>query len=229
MKYCSNCNVFLNDDKEKCYLCNNSVETKHKKVNNQNYPHIYTRSSKNIKAGKVVLSILIFLTISLIAINIITYNNIPIYWSMISTITLLLCCLFFKFAFFSYKSLSLKLVSLHFLIGTFFIFLDGIFIYSDIKFWSITYVIPFLALIFLFVTLIIISSRKEAYKEYFGNIIINLLLLYLPLIFYIVFDNVVTNIIPPIICALLSTIILLCIFIFPSKQTKEELKKRMHI
>lgn len=225
MKYCHNCNVFVLKENDKCHLCNGELVSK---VKQENYPLI-VRTKVNKRLDETTFSIMVLIEFILFIINILTFNTISSYWSVLTLILGVIFYLILKFTFFSYKSMSIKLLLIQIISSAIFIFLDIFLSLESIKYWSFTYVVPFSSIIFLIVSGIIVVSRKEAYKEYFGNFMVQIFILTTPLVLYFTHPHLIKSVYPSIVCFIIAVMTFILLNILPSKETKEEIKKRIHI
>ncbi len=229
MKYCSSCNIFLNDEKEKCSLCDKVATNKIKKSNKQEYPKLINRSKLNKRLDETIFGICVLLNIIFIILNFITYDAYSFSWSILTFVLSTIFYLFLKFSFFSVKSISIKLFFIQSVITTIFMVLDITTSVEVLKYWSFTYVVPFLGASFMIVTLSILMARKGAYQDYFGNILLNIIILLTPITVYFVYPNLITSVYPSIFSTVISILSFILIVVIPSKSTKEEIKKRIHI
>ncbi len=226
MKYCKNCNVALSSDNDKCILCNNEVNDCNKEYNTQSYPK-YNISNNNIYPFVFAVIASLFGLLAII-LNLLFYSKFSFAWSLGVCFSSFMIWVALRLVIFSHKNLTLRLTLAHIIVFWLMIFVDMTFSSDNIKYWSITYASPISSLIFLSITLLIIFLRKDSYPDYFGNLLLNGLFLITPLILCFSVD-VVNTLIPSAISCVIGVIILLLMFILPSKKTREEVKKRLHI
>lgn len=227
MKYCKNCNVLINNEKETCFLCNNEVENSNKEYNVQDYPK-YSSVNENMLLPLIFAIISSIFGVIAIILNLLLYDKFSFAWSLGVCFSSFMIWVALRLVIFSHKNLTLRLTLAHITVFWLLIFIDLAFSSVNVKYWSITYASPIISAIFLTSTLIIVFTRKNSYPDYFGNLLLNVLFLITPLI--LCFSvGVVNTLIPSTISAVLGILTLLLMFVLPSNKTREEIKKRLHI
>lgn len=228
MKYCPSCKVLLNNDSDKCSLCYKKTVDKNVVVNKQEYPKYYYFSKQN----HIIQGVLALLTIQFgflaIILNIWFFAEAPVIWSVWVCFGSFILWMTTRLVIFSQRNLSIRLLAAHSIVFWVLLLLDVVFSMEGFRFWSLTYATPFLSIVFLSVTLIIVLTKTGSYPDYFGNIILHILFMILPIVLYFTTD-IISTIIPGLISAIIALITLVAILVLPSKEMKEEIKKRLHI
>ncbi len=225
MKYCNNCKVTLSSN-DKCILCNGEVVDSNKEYNVQEFPK-YNISNNNIYPFIFAIVAALFGLLAII-VNLLLYSKFSFAWSLGVCFSSFMIWVALRLVIFSHKNLTLRLTLAHIIVFWLMIFIDMTFSSDNVKYWSITYASPISSIIFLSITLLVIILKKNSYPDYFGNLLLNGLFLITPLILCFSVD-VVNTIIPSSISCVIGIVILLLMFVLPSKKTREEIKKRLHI
>ncbi len=229
MKYCKNCNVYISNLDEKCCLCNEIVIETKVQSNMQVYPKYYEwPKNKNIFQTILLLISIIVSLISLI-INIIFYEELQYLWSILICFGSFILWLTSRLVIFSQRNLSIRLLAANTILFWFLLSLDLLLMPSTYGYWNLTYLVPFTSILFLLVTLTIVLTKAGTYPDYFGNMVLHITFMILPIVLYICTENVILSVIPAIISSTIALIIIIGMFVLPSKGTKEEIKKRLHI
>ncbi len=228
MKYCRNCNVLLSTEDDTCLLCYKKITTHNDDYNSQEYPKYFELSKENKKLQTMFFISGVLFGLVAIGLNLWFYKSFSFNWSLLVCFCSFLLWVAMRLVIFSQKNLSLKLMGTHLTLFWLLLIIDYFFASEGFEYWSLTYASPFLSVVFLTITLIIVISKIEAYPDYFGNIILHILFLFTPMILYFS-TNVITTIIPAVIAMVIGLITLAGVFILPSSKTQEEIKKRLHI
>lgn len=224
MNFCEKCNIYI--EKEKCPLCNINTIKKEKKHLSNDYPK-FVDKNKNI-LPKILLINTLVLGLFFVMVNIFFYEDLSAFWSLITCYGCFIAYVFLRLVIFSKKNLSIRIIVSHVLILSLIIFVNIFTFNINVGFWSLTYVMPILAIVFLGITIYEVV-KTNSYPDFFGNIILHILFLCIPIVLYLSFDNLITNIVLSIISFVIAMITLLVLFVVPTKKTKEEIKKRLHI
>ncbi len=229
MKYCNSCNMYINSNSLQCPLCYKKTTDNTKTQIVQDYPKYSVVKVKNNKLELFINTTLILATLISILLNIIFYCKKESLWCVLATVVFISIWLLSRLVLFSKRNLSLKL-SL-FQTSLLFIMIAYDYLYSSeqFKYWSITYAIAFVASIGLISIVCVVITKRDTYPDYFGNIILNIFGLLVPIILYFTIPTFITNVIPAIIAFIVAVLTIISLFIFPTKTTKDEILKRLHI
>ncbi|MFI3330168.1 MAG: DUF6320 domain-containing protein [bacterium] len=217
MKFCRNCNVYLNSEDITCPLCDKESMDKSKVANVQGYEGFPKRSNLDLKESLINFAAL-FLCLCTIVLNVSLYSS---FNSLFSIYMIIIILILKKHLMFNKNNLSNKILSTHIVFLCLAFLMDTFILENNI---SLEYVLPISSSIVL-ITLFFLG-RKEKYQDYFGNIVFHLVLCFIPMILYFS-TTIVTNSILSFVSLLIGLIsMLVCIV---KKETKNELKKRLHL
>ncbi|MDK2802761.1 MAG: hypothetical protein KFW09_05225, partial [Oscillospiraceae bacterium] len=221
MNRCNNCNIYFHNNQKMCPLCNIiSIEY----INDDNYCSFPT-----IDNGKKIFSLLLkiikffAISFSIISLFVEYYISQNISWSFIVVILSMYIMFLFNYSLKKLFTIG-KIVlyqSIFFIILTFII--D--FLYGFSK-WSIYFSIPIILLISIMVLIILMVSIRSVFFDYLIYLISLLFFGIIQGVFILI--NINTPKIMVFITFLISVIILIGLFIFLGKYTKNEIKNRFH-
>lgn len=221
MKYCSDCNVKIRNDIQKCPLCDSSkldiidnfFVVDYPKISPVGYFFIYKR---------ILLFLLIVSSGVCLIINYIVSNTIS--WSLIVIFGSLYIWGSLDNSIKKMKNFGDIVMYQTFLLSCLVFVIDFA---TDFNRWSINYVLPF---IFVVAILMINFALIIRPSIVIYNIVYLLLasILGISPIFMIIFGKV-TIVWPSIVSVICSIFTIIGMFIFINKQTRSEIKKRFHI
>lgn len=221
MKYCSNCKVYIRQDKEKCVLCENVLDKEKTKNNQKIFPKIPPFYESNL-----ALRILIFISIVAVVVSFAIDMIFPssINWPILLLFGLL--SIWFGLIMVVQKRYHIpkKIIWQVFIVSILSIFWD---FETGWRGWSIDYVIPTICVSAMIIMYVTAKIMKLSIRDYITYAFIDGLFGIVPVLF-ILFD-VVNVVYPSIISIGFSLISLSAIIIFQGKEIKEEINKRMHI
>lgn len=227
MRYCDNCNVLINNDKDDCLLCMSKTKDVDSKKNVETYP-LYTKVNKGNLYSVICAIISSALGVLAIILNLLFYDRFSVAWSLAVCFSSFLIWVALRLIIFSRKNVTLKLTFAHTTIFWLLLFIDVTFTSDADKYWSLIYASPIMSLLFLSITLVMIFYRKNSYPDYFGNLLLNVLFLITPIVLCFSLYKV-DNLLLPLISSVIGLITLFCMFVLPSSKTRNEIKKRLHI
>lgn len=222
MKHCNACNVNVDSPVSRCPLCYTTLSS----IDNIPEPNAYPDLSLQVEAYNLLLRILIFASITLIVssitINILTPWKFP--WSLILTASIVYIWVAIgttirrrhKKGF----NLMIQVINLSVLL----LVLALIF---DFKFLLFNIIYPALFISATISFNVIAIVRREEIKDFILYYLIVALFGFIPVIL-IPFKLVVIKW-PAIVCAVYSVLSIISVFIFATRTTKNELKKRLKL
>lgn len=225
MKKCPTCNIYIDTDRKSCPFCRDILEDV-KESNFQDYPK-YKESKKN---KKLVEKIFIFL--SIIAVIICAISNFYDYqaghtylWSVVVLIGVILLWVFIRGIIISNRYFAERFLFVILLLQLMLMSIELI----DIKYWhldwSLTYMLPILTICYLGTLVLYSMIKPKKFAEFF----IYMLLISLAAvseILLVIFKEVSADW-PTLAASLTGLFVIIGMFLFPSKTSKEELKKRL--
>lgn len=219
MKKCNKCNVRVNINSLNCPLCKNIL------IDNEINDNIFPTIANNYQKHNLLFKILGLISICgiLICLFINYLINKEISWSGFVIAGIACFWLTLKLAIFkgnNFMSILFKEFNLIILIT----FLWDYF--TDFHKWSINYVIPFMAIIYIFFIFIMQIFYRKKIKEYIVLVYLNCLVGLLSG-FLLLFD-IITVKWPSVIAVNISIIILVFLAIFNNKHLRRELARKFH-
>lgn len=225
MKRCNKCNIDFNTDRKSCPFCRSILEEV-TESNHQPYPKYQEVSKKK----RIVEKIFIFLSLIAVIVSIVSnyYDYVAGHtylWSLIVLIGVIFLWVFIRGIIISNRYFAQRFLFVILLLELMFISIELI----DIKYlhldWSLTYMLPFLSIAYLFTLSLyaIISPRRFA--DFFIYMIL-ISLASIAEILLVVFNKVSVDW-PILASSLFGLFVLVGMFLFPTKTSKEELKKRL--
>lgn len=220
MKYCCNCNVYLNSSKSECLLCDSEITASDKKENVQNYLDFPKRKSTD-KIEFLIKIIMLYFCKCLVVLNFVSFAIFDNLFSIPA------CILIFGLHgllenVFNKKNFSHNLFMVNLTVFSFTYLMDLFILSGEI---TLTYVLPIMTILML-VLLFFVVKNSNSYQDYFNNILIHILLSFVPFFLYFKTDGL-TTVVPAAIAFVLGVIsLVICLF---RKDTIIELKKRLHM
>lgn len=230
MKSCKKCNVFIPGGREKCPLCQGALT----KQSSEDLPHEGFWNGEEIfpiiptiyRKYNLLFRIMIFssITVGIIAtvLNMLIFND--SWWSFfvlagIGAIWVTVAMAAHKRSSFS-KQILYEVVTLSIILAIF----DWI---TGWHLWALDYVIPGLCVCAMVAISIMSIIMHHKIQDYVIYLIVNALFGFLPLIF--ILTGCVDVIWPSVVCIAVSLLSLSALVLFAGKDTRSELKKRLHI
>lgn len=224
MKKCENCNISFETNRKSCPFCKSIL--KEESVSNfQEYP----KYKEVVKKRTIIEKIFVFLSlVAVIVCAIANYYDIraghTYLWSVLVFIGIVLLWVLVRGIIISKRNFSSRLAYVMALLDLMMISIET---FNNQKFeldWSITFLVPFFMIAYLTTIMLIVIIRPKRFPDFFANIMFFSLVSALFGLF-IVFKLVSVDW-PSIVACLYGVFIIIGIFLFPSKKTKEEFKKR---
>lgn len=224
MNQCKNCGVIINDNVNKCPLCNRNLQEFSSVSRNTWYPeYSYTEAATQLSLGKKVF---LFISISVacicILINLLTGVKNP--WSLYVVSPILYLQLLINNTVQSKMRAGAKIILQITGISGLLLIFD---LLSGFYRWSVNIVIPFLIIGGTFVITIIITKKKMLWNEYVGYIIAMIFLGFLPVLLYI--SGVADTLWASAVSALYSLLTIIAMLVFFNRKFKNEITRRFHI
>lgn len=222
MKYCNGCKVSVNTPVLRCPLCYGALES----VDNVPEPLSYPNISAKIKGYNLVFRILLFLSLTAVAICGIVdvTSNGRLSWSLIVLCNLAYIWVALGTAVNRRRKVGFNILIQVLSLAAFMVLID---IFAGHHNWALNYVVPFLFISATLSITIIIILKRMAPGEFILYFMLTALLGFIPLIM-IAFGQVTVRW-PAITSAAYCGLSLISIFIFADNATKIELKKRFHV
>ena len=225
MKRCNKCNIDFNTDRKSCPFCRSILEEV-TESNHQPYPKYQEVSKKK----RIVEKIFIFLSLIAVIVSIVSnyYDYVAGHtylWSLIVLIGVIFLWVFIRGIIISNRYFAQRFLFVILLLELMFISIELI----DIKYlhldWSITYMLPFLSIAYLFTLSLYAMISPRRFADFFIYMIL-ISLASIAEILLVVFNKVSVDW-PILASSLFGLFVLVGMFLFPTKTSKEELKKRL--
>lgn len=221
MKYCSHCKVYIREDRERCALCENTLDNEVIEKSEDIFPEI-----PPFYESHLVVKILIFISIVAIVVsfgfNMIFPNTknwtIPILFGVLSVWIGLIIIVQKRY------HIPKKIVWQAIIISILSIFWDH---QTGWRGWSLDYVIPIASVSAMIIMFITAKIMKLSIRDYITYAFMDGLFGIIPILF--IAFNLVDTIYPSIISIGFSIISMSAIFIFQGNEIKTEMNKRMHM
>jgi len=222
MKYCKSCNVKYNTPLSHCMLCNGELESHDIKQDELVFK--YGECKKKSKS-KFFIRLFIFVNIisALVSLYIDFSTSTQFSWSLVVTITNIYVVLMFIIL--TVPTIWTSKFSKSVIITAGSLILIGLSI-RDYD-WAIDYVFPISLMTNIFLISLLIVINKKKWFDYFSSLAVISLLGLLPGLFVLL--NWTNESLPSLICFYYSIITILGMFVLPSKNSREEFKRRFHI
>lgn len=225
MKKCPTCNIYFDTDRKSCPFCRNVLE-EISESKFQDYPAY--KESKNKK--RLVEKIFIFL--SIIAVIVCAISNYYDYqsghkslWSIIVLIGIILLWVFIRGIIISNRYFAERFLFVVLLLQLMLMsieVIDG----KNFSFnWSLTYMMPILTVSYLSTLVLYAMIKPKKYAEFLIYIIL-ISLFAITQILFVVFNKVSVDW-PIVAASAFGLFVIIGMFLFPTKTTKDELKKRL--
>ncbi len=220
MKKCYKCNVLVNSNIPRCPLCQTNIDGDNK--DESVFPVIPNMYKKHKLVFKLLLFLSVFGCVLSTIINYIMDRKIGWAWFVIAGIISFWITFiigvkrrhnFMKLLFAEVMLLLISSIIWDYFTGWYF--------------WSITYVLPFLCIVYIATLFFLRIFLKNVFKDYVIYIYINSLIGLAPL--YFIIRNKLSMEWPSILCVVFSIISILALAIFNHKQMMNELERRLHI
>ncbi len=225
MKRCNKCNIDFNTDRKSCPFCRSILEEV-TESNHQPYPKYQEVSKKK----RIVEKIFIFLSLIAVIVSIVSnyYDYVAGHtylWSVVVLIGVIFLWVFIRGIIISNRYFAQRFLFVILLLELMFISIELI----DIKYlhldWSLTYMLPFLSIAYLFTLSLYAMISPRRFAEFFIYMIL-ISLASIAEILLVVFNKVSVDW-PILASSLFGLFVLVGMFLFPTKTSKEELKKRL--
>lgn len=225
MKRCNTCNIDFNTDRKSCPFCRSILEEV-TESNHQPYPKYQEASKKK----RIVEKIFIFLSLIAVIVSIVSnyYDYVAGHtylWSVVVLIGVIFLWVFIRGIIISNRYFAQRFLFVILLLELMFMSIELI----DIKYlhldWSLTYMLPFLSIAYLFTLSLYAMISPHRFAEFFIYMIL-ISLASIAEILLVVFNKVSVDW-PILASSLFGLFVLVGMFLFPAKTSKEELKKRL--
>ena len=225
MKRCNKCNIDFNTDRKSCPFCRSILEEV-TESNHQPYPKYQEVSKKK----RIVEKIFIFLSLIAVIVSIVSnyYDYVAGHtylWSVVVLIGVIFLWVFIRGIIISNRYFAQRFLFVILLLELMFISIELI----DIKYlhldWSLTYMLPFLSIAYLLTLSLYAMISPRRFAEFFIYMIL-MSLASIAEILLVVFNKVSVDW-PILASSLFGLFVLVGMFLFPTKTSKEELKKRL--
>lgn len=220
MRYCKTCHVHYDTDIEHCILCGGDLEIGENDQSVFKFKEITKKSRSNFFYRLFVF--LNFMSI-IITLSLDYLSGLPLSWSLVVsatnlyTVVILMILLNPNFWASKFTKMMISTILVVILIGL------SLRDYS----WAVDFVFPLaVASTMLVLTILIIANRKKWF-DYFAPLLIITIVGLVPGILFLM--NVLTVYWPSIISFSYAAVTLLGIVFLPSKNSREEFKRRFHI
>jgi hypothetical protein len=222
MKYCKSCNVSYNTPLEHCILCNGELENK----DGHEHELVYKYGEcKKKSRSRFFLRLFLFLNVisAVIALYVDYITSFELSWSLVVAITNFYAVIMFIVL--TIPTIWTSKLSKSIIITAGGLILIGLSIrdYS----WAIDYVLPISLMTNIFLISILIVVNKKKWFDYFSSLAIISIIGLLPGLFVLL--NWTVESLPSLICFYYSIITIIGMIVLPSKNSREEFKRRFHI
>lgn len=222
MQYCTHCQVYIRDEREKCSLCGNVLPS----IDNSSIPVEVFPKVPPYYESHLAIRIMIFISIVAVVISFAIDTIFPsnIRWPILLVLGLL--SMWFGLIAIIQRRYHIpkKIVRQVAIISLLAIFWDW---HTGWRGWSLDYVIPITCIGAMIIIYVIAKIMNLSVRDYITYALIDGLFGIIPFLFMLFgWINVVY---PTILCVSLSIIFLSALFIFQGKDIKDELDKKMHI
>ncbi|VEU82635.1 DUF6320 domain-containing protein [Acholeplasma hippikon] len=178
MKYCKHCNLYHEENHKICIVCGNNLVEKAFETNlvTPGYPEVQVNRKKPNIPARVLILIGIVVSLISVVINILTFKDTKIMWSIIVVGSLFYVYLLIKQVIISKRDYSTKTLKQVIIVSLILLILDYATAY---KAWAITYAIPLVLVgTTAFLPIVVASMPKKYYmhvRNLFWLIILNLI------------------------------------------------------
>ena len=220
MAKCRTCQIEILDDTEVCPLCKSILEPTDP-VENM-YPDLRIKMMKMTLFSNIYLFLAICCEAVLIAINILTKNQ--IWWSAIPGLVLLYFYFVIRYAIRGKSGHRAKISSLTILAVASTVAIDMV---SGYRGWSVEYVIPFGIVIVDFIILICMRINRRNWQSYMMWQVLMMLCSIIPILLY--FAELEENRYLVFLPMMISVALFLGTLIIGDRRARTELKRRFHV
>lgn len=220
MQYCEHCKVYLRGNRKKCPLCQNTL-MKSGDDSEEVFPEIPVTYQNN-----VIIRLLIFLSISIIAISFAVNAMFPtmVNWSMLVISGILCMWISLGVVIKKRNNIPKSILWQVAIISILAVIWDW---RTGWKGWSIDFVIPIVYVVAMIVMYVTAKIMHLSVRSYIIYLLMDGIFGIIPVAFFLL--DILKYRYPSIICATLSIISVSAIIIFEGENIKEELNKRMHL
>lgn len=225
MRYCKTCGIHYRTPINSCLFCNNKLEDDNALDEDMEffYPPISKEHKPKKAVQKILYFILLFSAICCLVIGFIYRDQ-----GVLSTwaIYVILSCLLAAVIVHEFSTTSKLFHKVYQISLSILVFLIAIALLGDNYHWAFDYVLPFGLLALNILSTCCIFGNKERLFEYSIYVFGTSILAFIPLLLY--FLSVISVGWPALSCSLYAVLTLFGLFFFSTKESKEELKRRLH-
>lgn len=222
MKYCKKCKVFVAGTREKCPLCENSIENNDEIKSEDKFPSIKGKSS----FLKFIWKLFILITVVIAVLSIIINFQVPhkSFWARFVVVGIfsLWVCLFIALK--KYKNILKCLLYETIAVTVFIIFWDY---YTGWFGWSINFVMPIIFSLVIFTMGLLSKVLKIDAEEHIVYLVSLVIFGMIPGV--LLLTKKVAVELPSMICTGISCITFSFVVLFEGKKMWQEFIKRLHI
>lgn len=225
MKKCPTCNIYFDTDRKSCPFCRNILE-EISESKFQDYPAYKETKTKKRMVEKI------FIFLSIIAVIVCGISNYYDYiaghkylWSVVVLIGIILLWVFIRGIIISNRYFAERFLFVVLLLQLMLMSIEVIDLKNLKLNWSVTYMMPILTVSYLSTLILYAMIKPQKYAEFLIYMIV-LSLFAITQILFVVFRKVSTDW-PVVAASAFGLFVLIGIFLFPTKTTKEEIKKRL--
>ena len=223
MKKCNSCKVSVNTNMSYCPLCGDQlVQGEDFVAINFPTPKKYIDKSKKVFISRLFSILAVMTVLASIIVNVITYNDAPYLWSVLSLIAVLYVWSLVTKSILKKDNVAKILFKQFFYISLMLLAID--FLLTDSSHWSINYAIPALSLLICISTTAVVFANLLFYRDHLHYALIILLMGFLQLIllFFSTWNLLIY------ISSGYSFLAFIVLLIIADKKVVNELKKRLH-
>ena len=221
MKFCRHCKVYIREDRDRCVLCENTLEEYSKGKNEDIFPDVAPFYHSHL-AIKIMIFISIVALVVSFAINIIFPSDMN--WPLLFMFAVISIWLGLIIIVQKRYHIAKKIIWQVIIVSLLAVFWDYQIGWIG---WSLDYVIPIACVSATIIMYVTAKIMHLSIRDYITYALIDGIFGIIPLVFILL--DLVNIIYPSIISIGFSIISLSAIFIFQGKEIKEEINKRMHI
>lgn len=220
MRYCKTCKIHYDTDLEHCMFCDGDLEID----DNDQSKYKFKEASKKPKSN-FFYRLFIFLNIIsvLVSLSIDFVSGTPLTWSLIvsstNIYTIVLLAILVNPNFWASKFTKIMIVTILVVV------LIGLSLRDHS--WAVGIVFPLAIASTIFILTILIITNRKKWFDYFASLAIITVIGLVPGLLILL--NVLDIMWPSIVCFSYSAITLLGMIFLPSKNSREEFKRRFHI
>jgi hypothetical protein len=222
IKHCSNCQVRIRGNKERCPLCRNILPVE-KDIDKfrEVYPDIPPFYERHI-----AIRIMAFISVVAIVAGFVIHNIFPsrVNWPMFELFGIISMWIGLIVVLRKRHNIPKNIMWLVLIVSLLSIFWDW---RTGSRGWSLDYVIPIVSVSAMFVMYVTAKIMNLSVNDYIAYFLLDALFGIIPIIFILM--GWINIIIPSVICVAVSIIFLSAILIFQGENIKAELSKRMHV